>query len=948
MKKSFSFKGLTRNSDNLLVADGECMELLNMSVRDGCMYPVSSNFNETELEDAYSKLFWHAAAGMLICLLADGSGRVHIYDKEYNIVRGEDGGLELFPNMRGVTSVEFLDNVVCCITNCTTYYFIYKKGKYLWLGEKPQMPDLLITYKSVVESLTSEEEYLWGVVTESDNPSNWNNASKGYFDECLSLLHNKGYYVDRALFRCALRLYDGSHICYSPIYYVDDDSVITEIARDEGNFVSKGTTTNQGTLCKYKVSILGFLPEFVFSNINLDAWENIVVGIDVFSTGSIYGHKVVSGNEVDSSGNAADRYIEKDARELVNDVLSASMFYRVAEYDIKGVEIDRIKNVSPSNLALSQRLGDDDSSLCCRGADCSYLFNGRLHLGGLREMFFKGYGGCSYLPSGVDEAVADFAVVTTKIKTTQGDSVVKREYDGSFVMGVKDGVYCITPFLMYPDSRAVEMTLAIRVGEDIFKKSFPLKIHANLNMALFINGYGSGVTAHIEGALSNGSKPTLYSAKNVAYFFSNIPGRYVIEYDGTKWYYGDKEFVITDGPDEAANNKMILFFHPAARDSITIVVEDGKVYEDFMPIGDILVDSSWDKINNFDEFEEVNVCEHRDNVLKVSAVDNPFIFPAKSTYVPSKEKILAVCSNTMALSQGQFGQHPLLVFCNDGIWALSSDASGALAYSTSHPISREVCMAGASLCRIDSGVVFAGQRGLMLLQGTSLGLISGALEARSHLMQHIGEGDIFCRIASAAGITLPVNDLSFRDYLNSAVVGYVAAEDELWVSAEDYSYSYVYSLSARVWSKVDRSYSCFADKSPHLIGVRIIDGKSRVSVLHRDYASSSARVLLFTRPQLWGSKLPKRIQQFILHASVKMANKDNGLLCCLLCSNDGVHFKLVDAREKVSDFNDVVFSYFPTHSYKYFVIALSGVVSVDSSIVGAELAVTTAWENRLR
>ena len=48
------------------------------------------------------------------------------------------------------------------------------------------------------------------------------------------------------------------------------------------------------------------------------------------------------------------------------------------------------------------------------------------------------------------------------------------------------------------------------------------------------------------------------------------------------------------------------------------------------------------------------------------------------------------------------------------------------------------------------------------------------------------------------------------------------------------------------------------------------------------------------------------------------------------------------------DFNDIVFPYFPTKAYKYYIIALSGTIGNDSRIVGTELSIAAAWENRLR
>ncbi len=59
------------------------------------------------------------------------------------------------------------------------------------------------------------------------------------------------------------------------------------------------------------------------------------------------------------------------------------------------------------------------------------------------------------------------------------------------------------------------------------------------------------------------------------------------------------------------------------------------------------------------------------NVLKVSALNSPMVFPVSQTYQPTNTEIVGLCSNTTALSQGQFGQPPLYVFATDGVYAMS-------------------------------------------------------------------------------------------------------------------------------------------------------------------------------------------------------------------------------------------------------------------------------------
>ena len=481
MQKSFSFKGLTYNSDNLLVADGECMELVNLRYRDGVLSPIVTDDKGSELESIYGRVYWHPAAEMFLAVEMTDEHAVHFYDKNLKIVTSSTnaGTLMLFPLLKGIERIEFSGNIVCCIAANTFYYLFYNSGSYRWLGEQPPMPNLTISLKSIVYSLSTEGEYLLSVSLDNiSDPLYWRNASSGFFKECLAALHSKGYFVDRALFRFAFRLFDGNYLCYSPIYYVDDDNSVSGLSRDKGNFISEAINSGASVgSSKYRVKIQGFKPSFHFADINLKNWENIIVGIDLFTTGSIYGHKLSDVAEDWEQRNGlyysrergVMRYMKKSNSELLADVTDATLFYKIAEYDINGVLVDSVDDVSQTNLALCDGLPDDSCSALRRSATASYQFNGRLHLAGLREMLFKGYMPYDYLPAALEQRLANYAMVVTKIKTTMGVSVVKKEYNGTFALGYKEGFYCLTPYIMYPDSRACEMEFIIKIDFISFK-----------------------------------------------------------------------------------------------------------------------------------------------------------------------------------------------------------------------------------------------------------------------------------------------------------------------------------------------------------------------------------------------------------------------------------------------------------------------------------------------
>lgn len=957
MQKSFSFKGITRNSDNLLVPDGECVELINLRYRDGCLEPIPSVFNDVELESAYDKIYWHSAARMYLCIEKDMCGNVHFYDENLKIVKAEGSdSLSLFPLLEQVERIEFSGNIVCCIAKETTYYLIFETAEYRWLGERPVLPELSFSLNTSSYSIVSDDEYMAGASLKNSDSLRWDNVSKGYFDECLAMLHGKGYYVDTALFRYALRLYDGTYLYYSPIYYLlDPNSEYKEDVR-EINFISERITA--GALeSKYRATVHGFKPTFHLSNLNLGDWENIVVGIDVFSTGSIYMSKVVSVvpsfRRYNYSSSGYEKYAAKSFKEMWNDVQDATLFYKVAEFTPAGELVDSVQDVSLSSIALNNALPDELCSHVCRTAAYSYFYNGRLHLAALREKLFKGYNARAYVPAAMDEVNADYAVVATRLKTTAGISVVKRVYKGDFALGVSDGNHYITPYIMYPDSRAFETIITIKIGGVTYRRVFPLKAHKTLNAAIYLHAYNNDSTVSVSGSLQSGGPVRIIYPEGIKSFFSYKVGEYEIEYRGEgNWYYGDTLFA-APGDDSKSYTPLIRAGLPVVGDRLTIVISEPGTDTELTNINNIKVDSAWELPDTIEDVEEVNPIEERLHVMKVSAVDNPFYFPPQNTYTPSQDEIVALCSNTVAMSQGQFGQHPLYVFCKNGIWAMACDVSGSLTYLSAHPVSREVCISPSSICAVDSGVVFLGRNALMLLQGGKLSSISDSLENYRPLLRGMKQDDIFYRISSLPYLHSSVSRITFMEYARGAVVGYVAGENELWVSNFLYEYSYIYSLRNGSWTKISRSFTSFINKYPGMCASTAIDDRSYVTMLGEEQAKGYSPVLLVTRPQLWGSKLPKRVLQLQLHAVVKIAAdcrsyEYKGFGCYLLCSNDGENFSLVAGGERIADFSDMLFPYSPTTSYKYYIIAFAGSVMHSTRIAGVELVFEIPWNNRLR
>lgn len=114
------------------------------------------------------------------------------------------------------------------------------------------------------------------------------------------------------------------------------------------------------------------------------------------------------------------------------------------------------------------------------------------------------------------------------------------------------------------------------------------------------------------------------------------------------------------------------------------------------------------------------------NKIYTSEANNPYYFPVNGINTVGIGSIIGLASTTRALSQGQFGQFPLIAFSTDGIWALQVASSGT--YSTIQPISREVCVNAASIAQLDQSVVFATDRALSKVVESSVAAFSDMLD----------------------------------------------------------------------------------------------------------------------------------------------------------------------------------------------------------------------------
>lgn len=181
-----------------------------------------------------------------------------------------------------------------------------------------------------------------------------------------------------------------------------------------------------------------------------------------------------------------------------------------------------------------------------------------------------------------------------------------------------------------------------------------------------------------------------------------------------------------------------------------------------------------------------------------SEMNNPFYFPISGNKSFSA-KLIGLATASAPLSQGQFGQFPLYVFTEDGIWAMETAADGS--FLSSKPLSREVCSNPASITPIDQAVIFMSDKGLMLLQGSQITELSPYMNGKHYMINPTARTIIdglpeFCNLLGAVE-----DDTPFMAFMKDAEIGYDYQGKRLVCFNKNKAYQYVYKLDTQTWHK---------------------------------------------------------------------------------------------------------------------------------------------------
>ena len=164
--------------------------------------------------------------------------------------------------------------------------------------------------------------------------------------------------------------------------------------------------------------------------------------------------------------------------------------------------------------------------------------------------------------------------------------------------------------------------------------------------------------------------------------------------------------------------------------------------------------------------------------------------------------IRAIIANTFAMSTSAYGNEPLYVFTDEGIFVLMYDSNGQLAKS--ELVSNETCLSAKAMCVTPMGLVFASNRGLMCISGKeSVCLMPVGYDFVTLLNNKVSQK------ATSDDRLVYIKDSLTREYdsllgyLENSEFSYINHDNSVLISNVTMNYCYKFLLSDKKLVKCD-------------------------------------------------------------------------------------------------------------------------------------------------
>lgn len=775
---SFS-KGMTNVPSDLLSDDSELLESDGFIFKDGEMKAVQ---NGVEIGNVpYKIMYVHKMADYENIIAYDGAENIYWYTKDDsgNIVSPPDGVTKSF-NVGTVYDVKSIGNTLVCATSEGLHYLLFKGNKYKDLGKDLPRLDYDFTFERPTGNYTQEESgrtlcnaenaietkkgesyfnplnhtfiqaggvkpdgsetksyIMFSIKVSSDSKyeNEFQETIQGHVAQAISWAKSKNMFAFPFFLRCAFRMFDGSYcrittpiVCYPT---VNKNCMFSSAVFDSthNTYMDLHQMGGAGSMF-YFIEYRELL--FRFESISSD-WSDIIKEIVVFASDQVVPFYIDKGWHFESPNGLHKKYAY------------ANFGYKTYEEKLLNYDVDDSTSTDTTKEPYTRTVHDE---LLPKYKSDQQIISELLSKTVFHKLFTvpiaEGYLGGNkfhYTVTGQGGETAFIADGTLENLQEQEQLKVDDYYGWASLSA--ESIYNYNGRLnLIGTTRTPFAGFAKFVGKDRSKDD------------------GFLMFTHIVS-----DKCDTWTERSVTadedflqgwLFYPDPNATEVIFHSGGKYI------------------RINLKAHPRLNGAYTFPVLPPNKPQEFAEISE----SELLKI-----VTSVNDKENLNSQIFTSVVNNPFVFEASGDNTVGTGKILGIIANTEAVSQGQFGQYPLMVFTDEGIYGLSVNSEGL--YSRAYPISREVCNEDSPLVPTDRLVFFASKKGLMAASGGSVACMSEQMRGRvPRNFATFGEG-------------------KFLDFLKDCFIAYDYRDSILRIFSKGKSYQYIYNMVDKTFSMVN-------------------------------------------------------------------------------------------------------------------------------------------------
>lgn len=976
MIKDIKYNGFTQVPSDYECPDGDIAGAVNVIPEDGSIHGVFPPSSIMSLSAGQKVWFIHKTSAYTHYIIYDGGTLYWMNGKDVpdNKVVIEDRD--------GLGSLNAVGNMLMALCDDGIYYYFWKKDKYVSLGN--HLPNIEISFglqgnprfASVSGSEPKREDRFikmkWDYIKDSVSNGVYTFSDDKQSDITASVMAkvnkfvreqgvDKGRFVLPFLVRYALRLYDDSLVCHSaPILMHPSTAGPMVFNMDEINgkeFVSVQIDHDKSPRNDIMV-VSAALDYMLVEDADGDyakikpggSWSEIVKSIDVFVSKPIYTYdqnglckEYVRANDIQN------RFVGAIKARNALSIKTYSSIYADSQDDKIGAEEDiLIGPVHYKDWSIDRIIGasGNDAGLLSFYTEWDYRDLYRLYRATTSGRDYPSF--CIKLPE-LDEGSMDETIRNTsvfyklcsikpdKLLSTQrtvievGDdylqSLVNRESmtddyltHDAVIAGFSQAYnqrinlsglrrrlfrgFLPESMLAYKERTVFQYTeKASDSGSTSSVLSFTEpSAGRKMSITTYVEegGHTFGVTA--EGVLPLADFTNNTTAWGGYLYYPNVNAKRMIVTDG------NGKYSVTLGKHEFLNGAFSYTSGRVRRNSSSTIVPP-------------------------DVTDTTNIVDISSKVY-TSEVQNPLYFPLSGINTVGTGSVMAVCSAVKALSQGQFGEFPLYAFTDEGVWAMHLSNTGT--YSAVQPVTRDVCINPESITQMDSAVLFATDRGIMMLEGSNTVCISDVLmNSRAVGLSGMPYSE---KLLSESGLTAELAEyVPFMEFIAGCRMIYDYTNQRIIVYNPDKRYAYVYSLKDKAWGMMASTFTDTVNAYPDAYAMT--DDGTLVNVSSTGSAISVVRGMFWTRPiKLDYPDALKTIDTVIQRGVFRKGHVRQ----VLYGSRNLFDWFLIHSS------NDQYLRGFRGTPYKYFKLCLIVDLEKDESLYGCTIQYTPRYTNQPR